>query len=53
MDGGAGLDTLSYTSATSAITLNLSAGTASGGAGNDTFTGFENIIGSSSRFNYW
>ena len=27
--------------------MNLTAITASGGAGNDTFTGFENIIGSS------
>ena len=47
MDGGDGLDTLSYSSATSAITVNLSAGTSSGGAGIDSFTGFENIIGSS------
>ena len=47
MDGGVGVDTLSYTSATAAVTVNLTASTSSGGAGNDIFTGFENIIGSS------
>ena len=47
MDGGAGLDTLSYASSPSAVTVNLGASTASGGGGNDSITNFENIMGTS------
>ncbi len=45
-DGGAGSDVLSYATAPAGVTVDLSAGTASGGDGNDTFTGFENVEGS-------
>ncbi len=44
--GDAGLDTASYSSASSAVVVNLATGTASGGAGNDKLFGIENIIGS-------
>lgn len=46
--GGAGTDTLSYAGASAAITMNLSLTTAqnTGGAGIDTVSTFENIIGS-------
>jgi Ca2+-binding RTX toxin-like protein len=50
LDGGAhgaGGDTASYASATAAVIVSLASGTASGGAGNDTFSNFENITGSS------
>ncbi|MDO9233516.1 MAG: hypothetical protein Q8N02_00535 [Methylotenera sp.] len=48
IDGGAGIDTITYLTAASAVTVNLgNAGVnATGGAGNDTLTNFENIIGS-------
>ncbi|MFO0180933.1 MAG: proprotein convertase P, partial [bacterium] len=48
LDGGAGTDTVSYASATSAITLNLATTTAQNtvGAGTDTITNFESILGS-------
>jgi Ca2+-binding RTX toxin-like protein len=46
LDGGDGIDTLSYSAAFVGITVNLAAGTASGGeADGDSFTGFENVIG--------
>ncbi len=47
MDGGAGNDTLSYASATAAITVSLALTTAqnTGGAGIDTVSNFENLIG--------
>jgi Ca2+-binding RTX toxin-like protein len=48
-DGGAGIDTVSYDGATSAVTVNLSVGSAQnvgGGQGSDTFTGIEAIQGS-------
>jgi Ca2+-binding RTX toxin-like protein len=44
--GGSGTDTVSYANAASAVTVNLSSGTASGGDGNDTLTSIEQIIGS-------
>lgn len=47
LDGGAGVDTLSYASAVSGVTVNLSAkAQKTGGAGNDTISGFENLRGS-------
>jgi Ca2+-binding RTX toxin-like protein len=48
LNGGGGTDTLSYKNATSAVTVNLSTATAqnTGGAGTDTITNFENLIGS-------
>ena len=48
MDGGAGIDTLSYQSASGGVTLNLGLTTAqvTGGAGTDTIKGFENLLGS-------
>jgi len=42
----AGGDTASYVSATSAVTVSLATGTSSGGAGNDTLSNFENLLGS-------
>ncbi|WP_295627339.1 calcium-binding protein [uncultured Nitrosomonas sp.] len=44
---GKGSDWALYTHAPSAVTVNLVAGTASGGDGNDTLLGIENISGSS------
>ena len=45
--GGIGRNTLSYSDASTVVSINLSSGTANGGAfGNDTFTGFINVIGS-------
>ena len=45
--GGGGEDTLSYVGSSSAVTVSLWAGTASGGhAGGDSFNGFENLSGS-------
>lgn len=48
ISGGAGVDTITYLTAASAVTVNLgNAGiNATGGAGSDTLTNFENIIGS-------
>jgi len=48
INGNAGIDTITYLTAASAVTVNLgNAGVnATGGAGNDTLTNFENIIGS-------
>ncbi|MCC0049839.1 MAG: cadherin domain-containing protein, partial [Rhodobiaceae bacterium] len=46
-DGGTGTDTLDYSASASAVTVNLTAGTGSGGdAQGDTMTGVENVIGS-------
>ena len=45
LDGGAGVDTVSYAGALSGVTVSLAAGTASG-AGSDTLLNFENVIGS-------
>ncbi|MFZ2949580.1 MAG: Ig-like domain-containing protein, partial [Desulfuromonadaceae bacterium] len=47
LDGGAGHDTVSYAGSSSGVTIDLGAGTASGGdASGDTITNVENIIGS-------
>jgi Ca2+-binding RTX toxin-like protein len=48
MTGGGGNDSVSYAGATSGVTVNLSITTAqdTGGAGTDTFSGFEKLIGS-------
>ncbi|WAP68666.1 beta strand repeat-containing protein [Jiella pelagia] len=46
IDGRNGIDTASYAGASGAVTVDLSAGTASGAAGNDTLSNIENIIGS-------
>jgi len=43
--GGTGNDTASYANASASVTVNLSAGTASGD-GTDTLSGIENVIGS-------
>ena len=46
LDGGAGNDTVSYASAASGVTVNLSTGSATGD-GTDTLSHFENVTGSS------
>lgn len=48
MDGGAGIDTLSYYYATSGVTVDLSVATAqaTGGSESDTLLNFENLYGS-------
>jgi serralysin len=48
LDGGAGTDLADYMGATSGVVVSLTAGTASGGAGSDTLTGFENLRGTTS-----
>ncbi len=51
LDGGAGAgDTVSYSLATSAVSINLATTSAqnTGGAGTDTISNFENLIGSAS-----
>ncbi len=48
LTGGSGTDTADYSGSTSGITVNLGAGSGSGGdAAGDTLTGIENVIGSS------
>ena len=47
LNGGAGIDTIAFTSSSLAVIVNLLGGTATG-QGSDTFSNFENIIGSSS-----
>ena len=46
LNGGADADTASYAAAGAGVTANLTAGTATGGAGSDTLSNFENLIGS-------
>jgi serralysin len=46
LNGAAGTDTVSYGLATAAVTVNLQANTASGGAGSDALSNFENVAGS-------
>lgn len=46
IDGGDGVDGVAYYSAAFAVNVNLGAGTASGGLGNDTLRHIENAIGS-------
>lgn len=46
LDGGAGIDTADYSSSLQAVTVDLAAGTASGGeAQGDTLSNIENVIG--------
>ena len=47
LDGAVGIDTIQYTDATAAVTVNLSLSTAqnTGGAGTDTLLNIENLIG--------
>ena len=47
LNGGSGFDQASYAGATSGVTVNLTSGSATGGAGSDTLTSIEWIIGSS------
>ena len=46
LNGGDGSDTASYLNSATAVTVNLDAGTATGGDGNDALASIENIIGS-------
>ncbi len=46
LDGGAGTDTVSYVAATSGIVVDLSAGSVTGGDGNDTLSNIEIVIAS-------
>jgi len=46
LDGGDGIDTVSYVNAMNSVVVNLAAGTATGGDGDDTLSNFENLIGS-------
>lgn len=45
LDGGAGFDVIQYDSMSSAVTVDLAAGTATGGGGNDTLLNFEHVNG--------
>lgn len=47
VDGGDGYDHLYFTDATAGVSINMASGTATGGAGSDTITGFELLFGSS------
>jgi serralysin len=49
LDGGAGIDTVTYESAGAAVKVSLAStrGQSTGGAGSDTLTNFENLTGSS------
>ena len=46
LDGGAGEDIVIYADATAGVNVDLLTGLASGGAGNDTISGIENVTGS-------
>jgi Ca2+-binding RTX toxin-like protein/uncharacterized protein (DUF2141 family) len=46
LNGGLGIDTVSYAEAGAAVTVSLLSGQATGGAGTDQLLGFENILGS-------
>ncbi len=46
IDGGIGINTASYADATSAVTLNLMTGVASGGGGTDALANIQNLVGS-------
>jgi Ca2+-binding RTX toxin-like protein len=46
LSGGTGVDTAAYGDATSAVTVSLQSGTATGGAGIDTLSEIENLLGS-------
>jgi len=46
LNGGGGTDTASYANASGSVTVDLTAGTATGADGNDTLTSIENVTGS-------
>lgn len=46
LDGGAGVDSVAYYDSPAAVNVNLGAGVATGGDGNDRLIGIENIYGS-------
>ena len=46
LTGGAGIDMAIYSAATAAVTVNLTAGTATGGGGSDILRGIEGVTGS-------
>jgi Ca2+-binding RTX toxin-like protein len=46
LNGGLGIDTVDYSTASAGVTVNLSGNTATGGGGTDAFSNFENVIGS-------
>ena len=46
IDGGGGVDTVEFGNIGYGVTVNLAAGTATGGAGSDTLLRIENVIGS-------
>lgn len=46
INGGGGIDTVEYSGVGSGVTVNLTSGTASGGAGADTLISIENVSGS-------
>ena len=46
LDGGAGFDIVDYSLAAALVVVDIGAGSASGGAGNDTLVGIEGVIGS-------
>lgn len=46
LDGGAGFDIADFSDATSAVSVNLASGTATGGTGADRLAGFERLTGS-------
>ncbi|MEP3892106.1 MAG: hypothetical protein ABJN69_16735 [Hellea sp.] len=46
IDGGDGIDAASYADAAGSVTVDLSDGTSSGAAGNDTLSAIENVTGS-------
>jgi len=52
LDGGDGYDHLLFTDATAGVSINMRTGTATGAAGNDTFTGFELLFGSAFNDTY-
>jgi len=47
LDGGAGIDTVSFAGASAGVTANLNTGAVTGGSGSDTLIGIENLVGSS------
>lgn len=49
INGGAGIDTADYSSASSAVSVNLATGQALGAHGSDTLSGVENITGSTTN----
>ena len=46
LDGGAGVDSASYTAASNGVVANLSTGSVTGGGGTDTLLNIENLTGS-------